>query len=473
MTKKNASNKVQKRVANNQKFTAAKKAKATGKGSAIKKSAASSNPNRPDPSGGKAGSQFRTKATINRLNMYKEKPNVAKMKERPTDPHAGRINPDRRWFGNVRTVDQKELERYRQSLESQQTMKGSGVSVLVRNKKLPLSLVKEAFTGSTTKGERLLQVEGFNDTFGPKSRRKRPTIGTTSLAEMLMNAEDQIEDYNPEKDIDLHKLDVQEAKNEPQHPIFSKGASKRIWEELYKVIDSSDVLIYILDARNPNGTRTKFIEHYLKHKCPNKHLVFLLNKCDLVPTSVTQRWVKYLSKSHPTLAFQASISNPFGKGSLIQLLKQFDLLHKDKKNISVGLIGYPNVGKSSVINALMKKACCKAAPIPGQTKTWQYITLTKRIYLIDCPGIVHEEYQTESEKVLKSVVRAEKLPDPSQYIGDILEKAEKKHIYDVYGIPEWSDAEDFLKQMCKKTGKLLKGGEPDYNNVSKQIIVDW
>jgi len=94
-------------------------------------------------------------------------------------------------------------------------------------------------------------------------------------------------------------------------------------------------------------------------------LVFILNKCDLIPTSITNRWIKYLSKSYPTLAFQASVSNPFGKGSLIQLLKQFDILHKDKKNISVGLIGYPNVGKSSVINALMKKTCCKVAPIPG------------------------------------------------------------------------------------------------------------
>ena len=121
----------------------------------------------------------------------------------------------------------------------------------------------------------------------------------------------------------------------------------------------------------------------------------------------------------------------------------------------------------------MKKECCKTAPIPGQTKVWQYITLTKRIYLIDCPGIVHDTWQSEEDKVLKSIVRAEKLPDPTIFIQAILDRAEKKLIYDVYGIPEWIDSEDFLKQLSIKTGKLLKGGEPDVNNLSKQIIVDW
>jgi len=121
MAKKSSSNKELNRRANNKKFMGAKAATARGKGSAIKKSAASTNPNRPDPSGGKKGSQFRTKGTINRLNMYREKPDLAKMKQRPTDPAAGRIQPDRRWFGNVRTVDQKELEKYRRKLEEQQT----------------------------------------------------------------------------------------------------------------------------------------------------------------------------------------------------------------------------------------------------------------------------------------------------------------------------------------------------------------
>ena len=82
-----------------------KKANSNTNSSFKHKSTASTNPYRPDPSGGKPGSRFRTRATINRLNMYNAKPDVDKMKKAPTDPQAGRIQPDRRWFGHVRTVD--------------------------------------------------------------------------------------------------------------------------------------------------------------------------------------------------------------------------------------------------------------------------------------------------------------------------------------------------------------------------------
>jgi nuclear GTP-binding protein len=78
--------------------------------------------------------------------------------------------------------------------------------------------------------------------------------------------------------------------------------------------------------------------------------------------------VKTLSREYPTLAFHASITNSFGKGSLIQLLRQFANLHSDKKQISVGFVGYPNTGKSSIINTLRNKKVCNVAPIPGETK---------------------------------------------------------------------------------------------------------
>ena len=74
-----------------------------------------------------------------------------------------------------------------------------------------------------------------------------------------------------------------------------------------------------------------------------------------VPAWVTKRWLGYLSSEYPALAFHASITNPFGKGSLLSLLRQLSRLRSDKKYISVGFVGYPNVGKSSVINTLRTK----------------------------------------------------------------------------------------------------------------------
>lgn len=70
---------------------------------------------------------------------------------------------------------------------------------------------------------------------------------------------------------------------------------------------------------------------------------------------MTKRWLHALSREYPTLAFHASITNPFGKGSLLSLLRQLARLRTDKQYISVGLVGYPNVGKSSVINTLRSK----------------------------------------------------------------------------------------------------------------------
>lgn len=108
--------------------------------------------------------------------MYKAKPDYKKMKQAPTDPTQGRVNPDRKWFGNVRTADQKELDRYRKALADNTEKTGSGFSVHLKTKKLPLSLVKETYHKTLSEGERLLQVQSFTDTFGPNSKRKRPNL---------------------------------------------------------------------------------------------------------------------------------------------------------------------------------------------------------------------------------------------------------------------------------------------------------
>jgi nuclear GTP-binding protein len=155
-------------------------------------------------------------------------------------------------------------------------------------------------------------------------------------------------------------------------PIYAKGTSRRIYGELYKVIDSSDVILHILDARDPLGTLCESVLEFIRKEKAHKQVVLVINKCDLVPNWVTARYVQHLTPRYPTIAFHASPNHSFGKGSLIQLLRQFSQLHSDKKQISVGFIGYPNVGKSSVINTLKSGKVCNVAPVPGETKVGAY-----------------------------------------------------------------------------------------------------
>lgn len=184
--------------------------------------------------------------------------------------------------------------------------------------------------------------------------------------------------------------------------------------------------------------------------------------------------MRNLSKEYPTLAFHASITNSFGKGSLIQLLRQFSSLHADRKQISVGLVGGPNTGKSSIINTLLKKKVCTVAPIPGETKVWQYVSLMKRIYLIDCPGVVPPSTtDTPTDLILRGVARVEKVENPEQYITALLGKVKKHHMEKTYELRGWDNSTEFLELLARKAGRLLKGGEPDLDGVAKMVLTDF
>ncbi|KAF8807886.1 NGP1NT-domain-containing protein [Phlegmacium glaucopus] len=399
----------------------------------------------------------------------------------------GRVQPDRRWFGNTRVISQTALDHFRTSLSAR---KDDPYSVLLRRNKLPMALLDDAANPNLRKRPHIVETEPFSDTFGPKAQRKKARIDAGTFEELSQLGAAAADEA--EKAATLSGLGVIEplassvvetrTYGDYIEPIYAKGTSRRIYGELYKVIDSSDVILHILDARDPLGTMCDSVLEYIKKEKSHKQVVLVINKCDLVPNWVTARYIQHLTPRYPTIAFHASPNHSFGKGSLIQLLRQFSQLHSDKKQISVGFIGYPNVGKSSVINTLKSGKVCTVAPVPGETKVWQYITLTRRIYLIDCPGIVPASaHDSQSSTVLKGVVRVEALPTPSEHIPVLMERVKPIYLSRTYGVPlpnkddptqNW-EPEDFLDKLARMKGRLLKHGEPDLDAVAKILLSDW
>ncbi|KAK6157419.1 hypothetical protein DH2020_011667 [Rehmannia glutinosa] len=359
-------------------------------------------------------SNGRSAATVRRLKMYNTRPTrnaqgkILKHDLQSKELPSTRIMPDRRWFGNTRVVNQKELEYFREEL---QTRMSSNYNVLLKERKLPMSLLNDhqketvlrailfadsiLFSYMCCKQARvhLLDTEPFTDAFGSKSKRKRPKLLASDYESLVKRADGSQGAFEEKHGASTSAEGGEDGfRDLVRHTMFEKGQSKRIWGELYKVIDSSDVVVQVLDARDPQGTRCYHLERHLKEHCKHKHMILLLNKCDLVPAWATKGWLRILSKEYPALAFHASVNKSFGK-------------------------------------------VCKVAPIPGETKVWQYITLTKKIFLIDCPGVVYQNHDTETDIVLKGVVRVTNLHDAAEHIGE--------------------------------------GGEPDFMTAAKMILHDW
>lgn len=281
----------------------------------------------------------------------------------------GRIAPNRKWFGNSRVITQKQIDEFRAEVERRAA---DPREVILKQRLLPMELLTGPKHAEGARGA-TVTAESFAHTFGRNKQRNRPTLSVNSLEELAQEVERRNTGYDSSADRDHvdAKEEAARAVVEMHEACFGRGQTARVFGELYKVIDCSDVIMEVLDARDPLGTRSATLEAYLKRpENSHKHLILILNKCDFIPPAIARRWVQLLSREYPTVAFRASIEKPFGKGTLIGLLRQFVRLHQDKKQITVGLCGYPNVGKSSLINSLTGKPACPVAPIPGQTKVW-------------------------------------------------------------------------------------------------------
>lgn len=232
-----------------------------------------------------------------------------------------------------------------------------------------------------------------------------------------------------------------------------------------EVINDSDVVIEVLDARMPNETRNLNIEKRISIK--RKTLIFVLNKCDLTNKEFLEKTKHELNKIAPCVF--TSTRYRYG----ITLLKKKLLRYKEAR---VCVIGYPNTGKSSLINALRGKHSTRTSSIPGFTRSQQWIKLKQGILLIDTPGIIPLDQTDDLKLALINSKHPDRLKDPESvaiHIINLLLKENPDSLKETYNIELKDKPSLILIDIALKRKKLRKGGIPDIELTSKMIILDW
>lgn len=301
-----------------------------------------------------------------------------------------------------------------------------------------------------------------------------------------------------EGNMDEQSLNGENAADEFGDFVRSRDNSDRaFYKELVKVIEASDVILEVLDARDPLGTRCVDMEKVVLNSGPNKKLVLLLNKIDLVPREAVEKWLKYLREELPAVAFKCSTqeqrsnlgwksskavkpsnllqtSDCLGAETLIKLLKNYSRSHDIKKSITVGIVGLPNVGKSSLINSLKRCHVVNVGATPGLTRSMQEVQLDKNVKLLDCPGVVMlKSGLNDASVALRNCKRIEKLEDPVGPVKEILKLCPAKLLVTMYKVPSFDAVDDFLQKVATVRGKLKKGGIVDVEAAARIVLHDW
>lgn len=236
--------------------------------------------------------------------------------------------------------------------------------------------------------------------------------------------------------------------------------TRNYWEIVDYVIHEADVVLEILDARFPELTRNQEVEDKVARQ--NKQLIFVMNKCDLVSQEYCRDWKRKLKNA-------VFVSSKLHQGT--KVLRDEILKHANNEKIVVGVVGYPNVGKSSVINVLKGRASAKTSSMSGLTRALQKIKITNRIMMLDTPGVLPYHEKDRTKHTLIGAISPEHIKDAegiAMELIDVLQGRIQQH-YAVSG----DDSYDVLCNIAKKMNRMRKGNEPDTETTARMLLKLW
>lgn len=277
---------------------------------------------------------------------------------------------------------------------------------------------------------------------------------------------------------------------------------KHTTKMLDNIIENSDILLVVLDARDPMGCRCFSLEKKFIMENPDKKIIMVLNKIDLVPLNIARKWKDVLSREFPTVLFKANLqkqnknlgttnlytksvldrpeladklissSKAVGSGKLLELIKNYSKKNGKKCAVTVGIIGFPNVGKSSLINSMTKSKTASVSNQPGHTKHIKYIQIDSQVTILDCPGVFFSG-EDEITLLLRNTIKVEDVQDYQKAVEVIVERVDKEELLKLYSISDFYGYKEFLVNLANAKGKFKKKGILDLEATARILIQDW